>query len=129
MTETVFITGDRMMTPLYPGQVAVEMLRALAHGKNIATGDQLGIEEVVRVIGKLSEVEVEVVNSPIMDVPEQWVDWDTRHKALLERDGLEFVAIHVDPLSCTGVKSVLMTVPEDRLRLVSLEDFLITSPE
>lgn len=46
---TVFITGDRKLASPYPPMVAIEIMRALGAGEQVATGTQeFGVEQIVR---------------------------------------------------------------------------------
>lgn len=125
MTEFTsrFITGDRMMTAVYPGLVMLEMLNASAHGQTIMTGINDGVEALVRAIGEKAGVPVQVVEQKPLDVPENpghWIDWDARHLGL--PSDCEVVSVHVDTHTCRVTMSALNVLPDERVRLVTLAD-------
>lgn len=131
MTSKIFITGDRMMTAVYPGQVMIEMLRARNEGKQIMTGVNTGgVEELVRMIGEQSGVDIQVIEQTyITTVPAdaplgQRVDWDARNLYLKEDLEIEVLSIHVDHHTCRESMSALKVLPEERVRLLSTVDLL-----
>lgn len=116
---TTFITGDRQLTVLYPGQVAVEIMRALAAGESIATGDNDGVESVVRAFADQAGFAVELVPTPLLEGDARW---DARHSNLPA--GTKVVAVHADPMSSHVVTSAMRVVPEELFRLVTPADAL-----
>ena len=122
--NAVFIEGDRMMTPFYPGVVLTEMFKAHVAGKTIITGtEDGGIEQLVRHIAQEVGLEISVVESHALDVPENpghWRDWDKRHLALDEHT--EVLIIHVDHQDCRESKSALAVLPDERVRMWSPVD-------
>lgn len=109
------------MTIIYPGQVAIEIMRALANGDDIMTGDNDGVESVVRAFSESAEFPVHVVPTPHQS--ETGVaDWDSRHQHL--GDGVNVVVVHADPHASHIVRSLFNVVDEDRVRLVTTTDAL-----
>lgn len=98
--SNILITGDRTLSPAYPLLVAVEMLRAVAQGDAIFTGDtERGVDALVQELGKLSGVEV------------------TATDALGESASVVF--IHVDPHTSSRIKPFL---GDDTVRIVTMAD-------
>jgi hypothetical protein len=118
----VFITGDRTPTPIYPGMAAIEMIRALGAGDKVVTGDNGGVEAMVREIAKQADVEVEVIASS--HTPEGKVDWDSRHVFLGSVPDMRVVAIHADPHASSVVKSLFATLGDDQVTLRTPVDLL-----
>lgn len=117
-----FITGDRSMAIFYPGQVAVEMIRALGQGNGIATGENDGVEAIVRALANEAGVEIGIVTNPETPLENGKVDWDARHATL--PDHMTVVGVHADPHDSRVLQSVLRVVPDDRVRLVTAVDLL-----
>lgn len=118
MSKT-FITGDRSMGPAYPILVSAAMLRAVAQGDAIATGENGGVEEMVRGLGQLAGIQVEVI-------PGGKPDFDTRHAAVYE-SGAKAVVIHVDPHASSLTPSLLSAfagADDDRVTLMGVQDLL-----
>lgn len=127
MTNSIFLTGDRMMALPYPGQVMLELLRAVNEGKQIMTGTNDGIEALTRAFCEQAGVPVIVVEQMPLQTPENpghWIDWDKRHLSLPE--DCEIVSIHVDHHTCRVTMSAL-NVRGDDVRLVTLADMLPTA--
>lgn len=125
MAKVTFITGDRSMTPITVGQVSLEMLRALGHGRTIITGSEGATEAVVAALAHAAEVPVEQYGTPV-HTPEGHVDWDARHRAIAEahqHDDLEIVFVHSDPMTSRVGRS-LFEVWGDAVRIVSLHSML-----
>jgi hypothetical protein len=116
----LLITGDRTLSPVYPTMVLVEMLRAVSNGQDIITGTNDGVEALVRSAGQEADVPVAVIENPT--TPEGWIDWDARHAGISEDTTV--LVIHADVHESRVGKSVLNTVPEDRVKLVTLADLL-----
>ena len=114
--STTFITGDRMLSPVYPPLVAVEMLRAVAQGDKIATGENDGVEAIVREFGKLAGIDVSVREG-------DKAAFDARHEALV-KDEIPVVMIHVDPHESSVYASLARTTPDDAVRLVTPLDLV-----
>lgn len=115
---TTFITGDRSDSIIYPGLVAIAVIRALAAGDHIVTGDNTGVESHVRAIMETAGVTYGVVTTP------EDRDWDARH-AQVRDDGYAVVAIHSDPQSSSVIRSLLATIPDDALTLSTPVDLLV----
>lgn len=111
----VFITGDRSMNEIYPAIVMVEMLKAAHAGSEIVTGDNLGIEILVRSFGELAGVPVEVICGS---------EWDTRHE-LLKSLEIGVVAIHGAPFESSVVRSLTSIMPDSELRIVTPADLFV----
>lgn len=121
---TLFITGDRSNDMLNTGFVAVEMLRALAKGEDLMTGDNAGVERFVRDIAAHAEVPLLVVESPRTE--QGYVDWDKRHTAFT--DEVRVLFIHNDPQASRIGRSLLQNLPEDRLQLlVPLSEIILSA--
>jgi hypothetical protein len=118
----VFITGDRTPTLIYPGMVAIEMIRTLAAGDTVMTGDNAGVEEIVREIAKQAEVEVQVV--PSTHSADGKVQWDERHAFVASIPDTRVVAIHADPHSSSVVKSLFATMGDEAVTLRTTADLL-----
>jgi hypothetical protein len=112
---TVFITGDRSLDALNPGFVAVEMLRALAKGEDIMTGDNGGVEAVVRTLAEQAEFPVIVVASPKNEAG--YTDWDARHQGL--SDEVRVLFVHSEPMSSRIGHSLVASLPEERVQMLS----------
>lgn len=114
----VFITGDRSgANPFMAGMIAMEMLRAAGAGDKIVTGDNPGVEEIVRKIADDADLAIDVVQSPRVDGSEH-IDWDRRHRRLRD-DEVKIVLFHVDPMSSRVGRSLMSIMPDDQLKLVS----------
>lgn len=107
----IFITGDRTMAVVYPGQVAIELLRAVHAGKQIVTGDNVGVEEFVRILCEQADIPFETLPTPTGD--DGRPDWDARHAVV----DIETVVIHADPHASSITKSIFNTIPEKLVRL------------
>lgn len=119
----VFITGDRTGCLAYPALVAGQLLQAVAAGEQVVTGDNDGVEALVRGIAALGGVPVEVIETP-RDASGT-ADWDRRHRlVILDGEGpARVVAIHVDPFTSKVVASALQQWG-DGLQLVTEADLL-----
>lgn len=118
----VFITGDRQMTPIYPMQVTVEVVRALGKGAQIVTGTNVGVEQLVRELTDMAGVQVQVVEQTML--PNGKPDFEGRARAMAVLDDLtEVVAIHSDPHASRIIAALLANV-EDKTRLVTPADLL-----
>jgi hypothetical protein len=107
----VFITGDRSLSPLYTPLVAIEMLRAMNAGKHVVTTDSNGVAHIVRDLAQRSGVEITVLPAPISG------DWEEYHENVVRvYQPEEIVAVHVDPLASSVLKSLLN---RDELRVVT----------
>lgn len=122
----VFITGDRLMTPFYPGLVIMEMLKARDKGMTVVTGtNDGGVEQLARMIADSAGMTIEVIEQSALDVPDNpgnWIDWDARHLSLSE--DTEVVAIHVDPMTAREIVSAVNVLPPERVRLVTMLDLM-----
>jgi hypothetical protein len=96
-------------------------MRALAQGDGIATGDNDGVESVVRAFAETAEIPILVVPTPI-NAETGKPDWDDRHRHLGEDTAV--VAVHADPHDSSVVKSLFAILADDRVRLVTLTDVL-----
>lgn len=119
---TTFITGDRSPALIYGGMAAIEMIRAMGHGELIATGDNEGVEAMVRQIAEQAGVEIEIVESS--RTPEGKVDHAAR-AAYVEEAYTKVVAIHADPHDSRVIQALLTAFEDsERLRLVTPVDLL-----
>lgn len=110
----VLLTGDRSANIMMMGFVALEMLRACARGDDIVTGDNAGVESMVRSLAERTGVKVEVL--------EGGKPWDARHEAMRDGHGVEtVVVIHGDPLSSSMYPSICETWGDDAVTLVTPE--------
>lgn len=119
---TVFITGDRSMSPTYPTLIAVEMLRALAAGEDLVVTDQPGaVSMLTRGLAQQAGVELSTVK------PLEGEDLDEFHRATMDAyDITEVVVIHDAPESSSTYKSLARVVADDnKLRLVSYVDLMV----
>lgn len=113
----VFITGDRSLpaeVALLP--VSVFVIKALRDDPNveIMTGDNLGVESAVALLGLVADFPVTVVASPLL---EGKVDWDARHVSLLEDPEMRILFLHGDHLASRIGKS-LVQYDDDRVTFV-----------
>ncbi len=122
----IFLTGDRMMTQLYPTVVLMLIAEAGRNGQRVLTGtNDGGIEQLVRHFANEAGFEIEVIEQSALDVPDNpgyWIDWDARH-ALLP-DDVTLVSVHVDHQDCRETKSALAVLPDERVRLVTEVDMI-----
>lgn len=109
------------MTVIYPGQVAIEIMRALANGDDIATGDNDGVESIVRAFAESAEFACTIFPTPT-NAETGKPDWDVRHAHL--PDGMDVLVVHADPHASHVVASVFKVLDEDHVRLVSTLDAL-----
>lgn len=113
---TTFITGDRSNASVYFPLVAIEMMRALAAGNDIATGDsEQGVDRVVREFGDHAGVEVFVVPTPDGD-------FDTRNANVCDLIDWSVVLVHSAPEKSRAIASLLQ---DDDTRLVTHMDLLV----
>lgn len=99
----IHITGDRSLSPVYPILVAVEMLRAVAAGDTVSTGDtERGVDLVVSQMGALAGVEVLVAGSVPADS--------------------QVVFVHSDPHSSSRIAPFLA---DDAVRIATPADLLV----
>lgn len=119
----VFLTGDRQMSPIYPMQVVLEVVRALAAGNTIVTGINGGVEELVRSLAdQITEFNVEVVEQDTLDTGKP--DFMARAAKVAAMDDIaEIVVIHADPHLSNVAKSFLAEA-EGKTRLVTPADLL-----
>lgn len=120
---TTFITGDRTPGPLYVPLVAVELLRAVAQGEAVQTGENGGVEEIVRELGSLAGIEVSVV-------PGTKAEFNTRHDTVAS-SGARAVAIHTEPHSSSLIPSLLQSFSnagrsDDAVRIVTHADLMVS---
>lgn len=120
----VFITGDRSLSPAYLPLVSIEMLRAVASGVKVVTGDQPGVEALVRELARAAGIEVEVVTLAVVSDKPTADEWDARHTALVEAE-IEVIAVHSDPHASSVVKSLFRTTSDDAVRVVTPADLLV----
>lgn len=113
----VFITGDRAAAPSMAMMVAIEMLRAVAAGDTIETGDNRGVEAQVRAIALETGIEVDVTPTPRNSDDER--DWDARHATLEARGVRSVVFVHADPMASRIGESLMRTLPDEALSLVT----------
>lgn len=117
---TVFITGDRSLSPVYPALVAVEMLRAVAQGDKIETGDNGGVELIVREFAKLAGIEVSVLEGDKST-------FDARHAALAVA-GTPLVVVHADAHASSMIPSILSAygdAGDDLVRIATPADLVV----
>lgn len=117
MTTKVFITGDRSVDPVTAFGVTLPVLAGLVNsfGADVgfATGSMnSGVERAVRYILP------GVTEFPHVNTDEGYIDFDARHKQVIE-DADYVVFIHSDPLASRIGKSLVDIVPEDRLQMVT----------
>lgn len=128
----VFITGDRSQYSVgLIGFVAIELLRAAGRQDTVLTGDNPGVEAIVRRLADDSGFPVTVVESPRDSDNPQYVDWDARHERLKETDA-RVIVIHGQPESSRIGRSVERTfgdAGQDRVTFVSLIDLISESEE
>lgn len=125
---TLFITGDRSdANPFFAGYIALRMLGAAGQRKNIMTGDNAGVESLVRRIADDADFPVEVVPSPLGD--DGKVDWDARHVNIAEavKDGLEVLVVHADPMASRITPSALRVFGDDAVRIATELDLFPTA--
>ncbi len=119
----VFITGDRQdadVTSL--GQVAIELLKAAGRGDAVSTGDNEGIESLVRRVSDETGFPVEVLESPRLGSDSEfsgYVDWDTRHQLIKDMDS-RVVVIHQSPSNSRILSSLDRVFADDEAERVSL---------
>lgn len=119
----VFITGDRSMTPFYPGFVAVEMLRALGNGDTLATGALDGVEAVVRELGAQAGLaDLELWGHQLTD--EGKPDFDELFARLAKDEDVRVVVIHFDPAVSSVVGALFRNFADDRVTLRSPADLM-----
>lgn len=116
----LFLTGDRSFSPIYPGLVVIEMFKASLRGDEVMTGDNPGVEALVREIAEQVGLGLTVVPSTTCD--DGRVDWDTRHKSLA--DDVAVRVFHVEPMSSSIVKSALRTLSDERVEIVTPVELL-----
>lgn len=117
----VFITGDRMESPFYPGFVVMEMLKAAVRGEQLMTGtNDTGVEAAVRRIAEDAGQPVLLVETPFTG--EGKPDWDARHAGLAA--DVRVVVVHMDPMASHIGRSVLSHLPDDRVTLLSPAEML-----
>lgn len=104
----VFFTGDRSMTPFYPGLVIIEMFKRALAGDTILTGENTGVEAIVRDVAQAVGLEVEVVSNADT--------WDARHESLA--DDVQVLAFHFEPMASSVVQSLFRVLPTERVTLV-----------
>lgn len=125
---TTFITGDRSDSLIYPGLVAVEMLRVLGRGQTISTGSNpTGVDALVRHLADAAGVEVILVPLPVTTTDEGKPNWDEVARDVLELPYLsEVVAIHTDPHASSIIRALMnaMDATDDLLRLVTPAELL-----
>lgn len=113
-----FITGDRSLGPLYPALVAVQMIKLASLGVKIVTGENTGVEQLVRSYGALAGLDIEVAAGGK-------AEFDERHAALAA-DNIPVILIHSDPAESSVYASVARTAfPDDDVRLVTLADLVV----
>ena len=118
----VFITGDRSMTPFYPGFAAVEMLRALGGGDSLATGSLEGVEAVVRELASQADVPLE--QWAHVETGEGKPDFDELFARLAEDADVRVVVIHFDPAVSSVVAALFRHFDDDRVTLRSPADLM-----
>lgn len=119
----VFITGDRSMTPFYPGFVAVEMLRALGEGNTLATGALDGVESVVRELAAQADVQVEQWGHLVREEDGK-PDFDELFARLAKDEDVRVVVIHFDPAVSSVVGALFRHFADDRVTLRSPADLM-----
>jgi len=120
---SIFITGDRMFSPIYVPLVFTEMLRASVNGDIVSTGDQEGIEGIVRLIADEVGMSIDVL--PAQRGADGKVDHAVRAQMLNHPSSgvTSIVAVHADPMA-SSVTKALMEYAENKVRLVSPLDLL-----
>lgn len=121
--SNIFITGDRKFSPVYLPLVYDTMLTALAKGDTISTGNQGGVEEVVRVVAERNGVTVQVIEATTGE--DGKVDHVARAKSLAHpSSGVdEIVAVHADPLTSSVIRA-LLDHADDKTRLTTVADLI-----
>jgi len=107
----LFITGDRQMSEIYPGMVAIEMLAALSRGDGLVTGVNEGVEGCVRALADAAGVSYATIGNPDTALSNGKPDWDERH-AVVAYQCDKAVAIHADPHASSIIKSLLRVMDE-----------------
>ena len=115
MSDTTFITGDRSNSIVYGPLVAIEIMRALAHGDEIVTGDsESGVDAMVRDFAQRADFEVDVIATVGGDFDER----NARAQVLAQR----IVLIHTAPDQSRAIASLLQ---DDDTRLVTHMDLMV----
>src|SRR4051812_12356231 len=114
----VFITGDRSQGPFYIPLVAIELLRAVNDGDEVATGENGGVEQIVRDVAERAGVHIRVV-------PGDKSMFAERHAALA-KEGYTVVVVHSAPEASSLLPSVLEAFPADNdVRIVTHADLMV----
>lgn len=116
--STVFITGDRQLSPIYPTQIAIELIKALGQGKTVVTGTLPGVEQVVREMLDKGEVAYTASEHPLADGKPNF----PKYAELVLKHFDEVLVVHADPHSSSVVKAFLMG--GSKVRLVTPADLL-----
>lgn len=119
----LFLTGDRSFSPIYPGLVVVQMFKAALRGDKVMTGDNPGVEQLVRDIAAEVGLDIEVVATSFHAVTGK-PGWDVRHKQLADAGDIKVMVFHVEPMASSVVKSVMAVMPEDRYELLTPVELL-----
>lgn len=115
----VFITGDRSFSPAYMPLVAVELLRAVGAGDEIATGELGGVEDIVRTLAAMSNIDIKQVPGDKTMLAERAV--------ALEADGWSVVVIHTAPELSSVWRTLVDAFGDDdeRIRLATHGDLMV----
>lgn len=116
----ILFTGDRSFSPIYPGMVVMDLLRAVVAGDEILTGINDGVEQIVRDVAENVGLHVTVL--PQGQLPNGKPDFDSRHKAL--PSDVHVRVYHVEPMASSVVASALTHVPDARVEILTPAELL-----
>ncbi len=119
---TVLITGDRSNSLIYPGVVALEMMRAMQRGDEIATTDnQTGVDTLVVAFGRATGVPVTVL--PLSAHVDRTVGYDAIFSTVMADKA---VFVHSDPHASSLFRDLTAVVADpDLVTLVTPETALL----
>ncbi len=112
----MFITGDRSYALPYLPLVSIELLKAVKSGSQIVTGENSGVEEIVREFAHEAGLDISIVSNRD--------SWDERHREVVAGLDADFVVVHVDAMESSVARSVLEVAASDRVHLVTMAEML-----